>query len=394
MKKNENIVKESLIKLRNYIEAEDFSGWDPYDGLNSLLFNSIPYIRKNRMTRLLWIQAFKKSPLNLRKISLVKKGLNPKALSLFVSGYVNLFRVFDGDDCRHKAAMLADKLLEMATPGFSGLCWGYNFDWQSKSAFFPRFHPTVVVTSFAGFALIDIYEITKDEKYLGAARSACDFILNDLYRSYDSHDNFTFSYSPEDQLQVFNAGLLGARLLCSIGALTGESELFKAARSVIAFNCNKQNPNGSWYYSPLPFHQWIDNFHTGFNLDCIRIYEEATEDKSFNQNLMKGLNYYINHLMTSEGIPAYYSNRVFPIDIHAAAQMLITLSEMNKSGEYSELIEKLVRWTIGNMQNRKGYFYYRKYKIGMNRIPYMRWSQAWMFLSLTTLMKQGIDFNG
>ena len=84
-------IQNSLIKLTNYCLSEEFKGYDPYDGLNSTLFQAMPFISQNRIARLVWIQLFKRSPLNLRAITGIKKDYNPKALGLFLSGYCNLY---------------------------------------------------------------------------------------------------------------------------------------------------------------------------------------------------------------------------------------------------------------------------------------------------------------
>ncbi len=50
------------------------------------------------------------------------------------------------------------------------------------------------------------------------------------------------------------------------------------------------------------------------------------------------------------------------------------------------LADKVLNWTIANMQDKKGYFYYQKYRFYKIKIPYIRWSQAWMFYALTTYL--------
>ena len=54
--------------------------------------------------------------------------------------------------------------------------------------------------------------------------------------------------------------------------------------------------------------------------------------------------------------------------------------------EYLKFSETIAQWTIKNMQDKKGFFYYRKLKTHTNKISFMRWSQAWMFLALTELI--------
>ncbi|MEI2749897.1 MAG: hypothetical protein V9E88_14195 [Ferruginibacter sp.] len=55
--------------------------------------------------------------------------------------------------------------------------------------------------------------------------------------------------------------------------------------------------------------------------------------------------------------------------------------------EHRELMDKVLNWTIDNMQCEKGYFYYQINKYITSKIPYMRWSQAWMFISMSIYLK-------
>jgi rhamnogalacturonyl hydrolase YesR len=378
-----NKVQESFEKLSMYCEREGYKGFDPYDGLNSRLFRSLPIISKSRLARLVWIQAFKRSPFNLRGLTGVRKEYNPKALGLFLSGYSNLYKQTSEDKYLQKIHFFTNKLASLRNTEWSGSCWGYNFDWQARAFFQPRNTPTVVATTFIACALLDAYEITKEVHLLQMARSACDFVLKDLNRTYDSSGNFAFSYSPLDKSIVYNASLLGSRLLARVYSHTGENELFVSAGKSVKYCCDNQNPDGSWSYGKQHFHHWIDNFHTGYNLECISDYARFTGDQSYKENLKKGLKYYLDTFFSAEGIPGYYNNSVYPIDIHSSAQLIITLVKTGSFDENKALVDKVINWTIDNMQSDKGYFYYQVNKYFSSRIPYMRWAQAWMFFSMS-----------
>ena len=272
--------------------------------------------------------------------------------------------------------------------GYSGNCWGYNFDWQAKAFFQPKNTPTVVATTFISQCLLDAYEITGEDQLLNMARSACDFITKDLNQTFDDNGNFAFSYSPLDKTVVFNASLLGSRLLSRVYSFTHENELLEPARKSVIYCCDYQQNDGSWSYGTLDFHQWIDNFHTGFNLECIADYMKYSGDNSFKDRLTMGFDYYIKTFFTHKGISKYYNNSIYPIDIHAPAQMIITLSKLGKFQEYRNIAEKVISWTIENMQSDKGYFYYQVNKYFSSRIPYMRWAQAWMFYALSEYLLQ------
>ena len=165
--------EKSFISLKHYCEKEEFKGWDPYDGLNSKFFNSIP-IKNWDIARLLWIQLFKRSPINLRKLFLVQKDYNPKAIALLLSGYCNLYTISkesdifgSSEDIKKTINYLSELLISLQSKGYSGACWGYNFDWQARRLFyFKKGTPNVVVTSFCTMSLMDAYEITENEKYL------------------------------------------------------------------------------------------------------------------------------------------------------------------------------------------------------------------------------------
>nr|MBI1231310.1 delta-aminolevulinic acid dehydratase [Cytophagales bacterium] len=382
--KDDKKIRESFEKLFAYCEQEGYKGYDPYDSLNSRLFNSIPVLSKSALVKLAWTQFFKRAPINLRHLVGIDKEFNPKAVGLFVASFCNLYKLEGKQEHLDKVVYFSDLLLEMQNTAWSGSCWGYNFDWQSRAFFQPKHTPTVVATTFIGASLLDAYEATNDVKYLNTVRSSCDFILKDLNRTYDDNNNgFSFSYSPLDNSVVYNASLLGSRLLSRVYSFTGESDLLDTARKSVLFVCQNQQPNGAWSYGRYDFHQWIDNFHTGYNLECISDYTIYSGSDEFASSLAKGFEYYINTFFTEEGIPKYYSNSIYPIDIHAPTQLIITLHKLGKYKMYAALAQKVLSWTIDHMQSPQGYFYYQINRFFTSKIPYMRWSQAWMFLAMT-----------
>lgn len=378
-----NDILEAFDKLKTYCIKEGFKGYDPYDGLNSKLFNSMPVFSKNRLARLAWIQFFKRFPFNLRPLAGIEKDYNPKALGLFLSGYCRIFRNDPDPENEKLVRFFADKLIELRAEGWSGACWGYNFDWQARAFFQPRNTPTVVATSFISHALFDAYEIFKEDRWLQTAISSADFILKDLNRTMGESDEFTFSYSPLDHSVVYNAGLLGAGLLARISSYTGDKNLAGISRNVVAFNTRKQQKNGAWAYGDLSYHQWIDNFHTGFNLESIAKYRTYTGDQSFNAALETGLDYYLNTFFTPEGISRYYSHKTYPVDIHAPAQLVATIDALDQWERAGGIIESVLGFTIKNMQHRDGYFSYQLNRFIKSEVPYMRWAQAWMFYAFS-----------
>lgn len=391
---------DSFIRLKSYCETEDYKGWDPYDGLKSKVANALLPLKHSAILRLCIIQGFKRCPVNLRRIAMVPKEHNAKGIGLFLQGYCNLYKMIEKkgvafkelgttDEVLRKIRYLADLLLQMRSdkmfPGkFHGACWGYNFDWQARRLFlFPAHTPTVVATNFCATALMEAYEVTHDKRYLEVALSAAKFIIEDLHRSVYK-DGFLFSYSklPGNDT-VFNASILGSRLLSYCYKYTGNETYKQLARKSIVACCAGQEEDGSWRYGMLPVQKWRDSFHTGYNLDGLIAYQENTGDNSFDENIAKGFDYYINHFFLDDGTPKYYDNQTYPIDIHCPGQLFVTLSRLHKFGAFRQTAAKVLQWTIDNMQDPNGYFYYQL-KPGMSsKIPYMRWSNAFMFSALS-----------
>ncbi|MDC6385471.1 delta-aminolevulinic acid dehydratase [Flagellimonas taeanensis] len=382
-----DMVTESFNGLKEYCEAENYMGWDPYDGLNSWVIQRT-FLGKSSYFRLAWIQLFKRSPFNFRKIFGVKKGYNPKGIGLFVIAYCNMAKLYpDKKEFRDKVEFLADKLVELRSNGYSGACWGYNFDWQARAFYQPKGTPTVVATSFVVESLFMAFDLIGKLEYKDVALSSAKFVLKDLNRTYDESNNYTLSYSALDNTQVFNAGLLGAKLLALCYRYGGKEENIKEAKRICAYVCNKQNDDGSWAYSTLPYHQWVDSFHTGFNLECLYAYTKISGDNTFQENIDKGLKYYLDNFFMADGRAKYYNNKVYPIDIHSPAQLTVTLCKMNLAYENIELVDRVLKWTIDNMQDGEGFFYYQKKKNISSKIPYMRWAQSWMLYAMSFYIK-------
>ena len=151
-----------------------------------------------------------------------------------------------------------------------------------------------------------------------------------------------------------------------------------------------QREDGSWLYGELPVQNWIDSFHTGYNLEAIATYQKYTGDSDYKKSIEKGFQYYIDNFFTDNGIPKYYHNKMYPIDIHCPGQLPVTLSVLGEMENHKDLVHKVLNWTIKNMQDQKGYFYYQIKKGISSKIPYMRWSNAFMFYALSYYFLENI----
>jgi len=375
----------SLEKLAAYCSGQDWSGYDPFDGLNSRFFQKIPFLRGGKIFRLLFLQLNKKCPVNLRPVLGVPKERNSKAIGLFLHGVLNLYKKTEDPQYLPVIREFAAWLKDHASPGYRGKCWGYNFDWQSRAFFLPKGTPTAVNTSFVGRAFLKAYDVLQESEFLEISRSCCDFILNDLNRLTEENSTIGFSYSPLDRYFVNNATALASSLLGLVYSRTRDPQLVEIAKKSAHFVVSRQHEDGSWSYAEdkTGAGVGIDNFHTGFILESLKIYSESTGDNDYRSAIKAGLEFYEKSFFLENGAPKYFPDSPYPLDIHSAAQAIITLLQLGGYGAERGLCRKIVGWMIENMQDGQGYFYYQKNRFYANTIPYMRWGQAWAFRALT-----------
>ncbi len=370
-------------QLWKWCRAQGLAGYDPYDALNSRLFQATP-LRNSRFARLAWTQFHKRSPINFRSLVGIPRERNAKAIALFALAALADYRRKPTKENEVEARELLDDLIWMSLKGRSGACWGYNFDWQSRSFFAPRGTPTIVPTAFAARALCEAAEVLSRDEYLPLARTICDFILNDLNRSQDDEDEVCFSYSPLDQTRVFNASLFAGETLAIVGKLTGEQSLIDWANRAAMYVVRRQHDDGSWAYGADSHQSWSDNFHTAYILTSLSRIIDA--DTGLESALRRGYEFWTERFFLNDGWPKYFPDRLYPADVHSAASAIVALVELRGRIPSTLLLaEEIADWAIENLRDRSGLFFYQRRRFYKVRIPYMRWSEGWMMYALSRL---------
>jgi hypothetical protein len=376
-------------QLFSWCQERDFAGHDPFDALNSRLFQATP-LAQSRNARLIWTQLVKRSPADLRALVRVPPERNSKGIALFTLAQIANHRRFRSAESEIGVRNFLSALLSMKVHGYSGACWGYNFDWQSRNFFAQRGTPTIVPTAFAARALIEAQALEGFHDLRDEVRSVCDFIMNDLPRTVDTETEVCFSYAPNTNTRIYNASLLAAEVLASVGKSTGEDELIALADRATRYIINNQQPNGSWLYGTDPKQAWIDNFHTAYILFSLkRIIDISSLKHEFQPALERGYQYWKATFFLADGWPKYYDHDFYPADAHAAASAIVTFLECRElDNDAVSLARKVATWTIENLRDSRGFFYYQRRRFYTVRKPYMRWTQAWMLYALSRLLEE------
>ena len=375
------LVLHSLAGVQDFVERNNYRGYEPFDGLSSwfrpLAFGSIFGDR-------LLLQAVRQSPINIRPIMGIKPKDSTKGRGYMAWGYLDLHKATGNPDYLQKAEACLDWLDHHKAPKFENHSWSNHFDFSSRGGRYTKDDPIIVWTCLIGQVYLEAYEQTRHERWLKIAESVCRWILA-LPREKTAAGS-CLSYLAHVQSSIHNANMLGAAMLAHTAKHNGSTEYREVARSAMEYSCTRMRPDGSWWYAEDERYHWVDNFHTGYNLDSLKCYIDATGDQTWAPHMMRGLEYYKANFFEANGRPRYYHNRTFPVDSQCAGQAIETLAHFSDiDAESLPLACKVARWTIENMQEPDGHFHYRHYPWGKARTPMLHWAQGTIFKGLSVL---------
>ena len=333
------------------------------------------------------LQLIWKSPFNLRPLIGIQPMDSTKGRGYMAWGYLLRYKTTKEAAYKTKAIACLDWLVANKAPGYVDYSWGNHFDFVTRSVCNPAGSPIIVWTSLIGQAFLEAYEQTCDRRFLDVACGICQWILK-LPREQTA-TGACLSYVPFGQSSIHNSNMLGAAMLASTWKHTREAELLEVAQSAMLYSCSRQRHDGSWWYGEEPKHHWIDNFHTGYNLDSLKRYIDNTGEDAFREHFQRGVRYFKEVFFEPDGKPRYYHKKTYPVDIQCASQAIETLAFCSdEEPACLALSKKVAEWTIDHMQDRKGYFYFRQYPLIKAKTPYIHWGQATMFKALASLLSK------
>ena len=326
---------------------------------------------------------------------LCRKRRFPIADAHFVSGFVAMYELTSDREYLSRACEIARHLLDTALPGYSGLCWGYPFDWQTKRGLWKQGTPFITSTPYVFDALVELHAATGDRSYLEAARSVAEFVARDIRHLPTRGRGKAASYTPVDDAWVINASAYRAACLARAWELFGDSEYRRLADENVLFILEQQRADGAWVYSASdPNDQFIDHFHTCFVLKGLLRVHAATQDATVLSSIRRGYEYYRHDLFYEDGTPRPFApgfesqfrtrelyDYAEAINLHMLLRTMIPDAAATARFLVSEVVS---RWVTP-----EGSFVTRHSRGGfVNRTPYHRWAQAQTFRSLGRWLAQ------
>jgi hypothetical protein len=395
------LVKETLFKLEKYIEKENYKGWDPYDALTSEFINKATSIHP--FVQRVAIHLLKNSPINLRNLFGIKKDYNPTALSLFIDGYVNLYKVYDEQEYIDKANFLKEILFTLnCVQNENELGWGRNFKFITTKETHELNKPLTFLNAKLTLSLLNLYEVTKEKLILENTKKAIYSIIKNG-RVFETKEGTYVGYSSDSQPRyIFNASILTAELIMKYLYFSKQNNenicntnVRELAERLIDTVLDKQQKDGKWYYGYNYDFSVLKNidFHQGFVSDAllgISKYSEYKKDEVLKAHKL-GIKFMYKEQIADDGRFKWRLPKEYPVDIHNQAQGIISLSRI-EGNNFEDKLKKTLSYTIDNFfDDKEGYFYYQKNRLFTIKIPFIRWGEGWMFFALSEYLKNRMD---
>jgi hypothetical protein len=390
-------IENSTEKLCDWLNTYGFEGYDPYDIRDNQCIIRLTRIGNSNkcfaILREIVFEFFYSFPSASRRIFRVNPAINAKAMGLFASAYLDLYSVFGKETYREKASECLSWLRYNKVDVNDGIGWGYPFNWQSKK-YIPAGTPNGIVTTAAGEAFWKHYQRSGDKESLDYCIKICKFLMN-LPVDRINDKKICFSYTPLFINHIHNLNLFVAEFLIKTGAETGNKDWIATGNKAVNYTISDQLDNGAFEYSGPPEKSvsHTDNYHTGFVLRMLHSIWKLTGRDDVFDALNACYRHYISHFFEDRRIPRLTPDKKYRIDIHSCAESANCLSELSTSfTEGLEFAENILNWTIENLQDKSGYFYYGILKSRFtgfpftSKIPYIRWGEAWMLKALSNFL--------
>lgn len=329
--------------------------------------------------------------------SLVKLYNKPHRESIgdaqYASGFLNLYKKTNDKKFLDKAEHYLDVLKQNAVTGYSGMCWGYEYAWQTTADYWPARTPMMTVTPYCFTAFKMHYEITGSKESLEVCKSVATFALKDLNKYKAPNGTWCYSYGTLDNRYIINSNGYVAALFLDAYSLFKDEIYKKEAEDIIEFILSYQEEDGKWYYEPVyKRDRFVDNFHTCFVLKALYNCYKVLKRDDILEAVRKGYKYYRENLINEDYTPKHFAikkhNKLRKYEMYDFAEGIKLGCLLDETVEESlDLAKKLAGILIGKFQLRDGHFVTRVTSFGTkHKIPYHRWPQAQLFFSLSELL--------
>lgn len=316
----------------------------------------------------------------------------PIADAHYAMGFALLAQQTNEDKYYDRAVHFLDVLEQTRCPGYEHYCWGYPFDWVTRTGVMATGTPLITTTPYVYEAFSAVHRIDGNARWLKIMQSIADHAIKDIKDRELASDIATAGYNPLDQQGgVINASAYRAFLLTSAAIQFGRDDYRRIAERNLNFVLTSQQFDGSWFYASDEIRDFVDHFHTCFVLKALAKIDALTDHERCRKAIEAGVAYYARHLFDDSGLPKPFSRAprltIYRQELYDYAEC-INLGILLR-GRFPELDERL-RTTLDDLLAHwvklDGSFRSRRLLLGWDNVPMHRWAQAQLFRSLCFLL--------
>jgi hypothetical protein len=394
-------IGEAITSAFKFMEQQGIHTYDPFD------YADAPFYRRLRADPSCVASALRKTIALAARLTprLTRRLLRttPKATPGGVAALALAYLHFSRPDALKRANTCLQWLMNHATRGSSWIGWGFPYDWfrngQIIQAYTPIGHTTVTVAR----SILEYYKHTGEPWALQALNSIGNFFEHGLNTSFSGKEALALSYTPLDHDQVLNTNADIGALMIQLGSLLERDRWFLFGMRLFRFVLQNQNRDGSWFYYAARADgkpNQIDHHHTAMILSAtaggVRSLAETDQlTPRLERALLQGTRFYLDSLFTSAGLPKFYHDRLYPLDIYNFAQAIVTLLDLRSLPALSpflpdleERLSRVLRHLWHSMRTTDGGFLYRRYPFVPTRLDSLRWANAYTTYALARYLSE------
>lgn len=319
----------------------------------------------------------------------------PIADAHYAMGFAFMYEATGDHKHLERARHFLNELEAARCPGFAHHCWGYPFDWVTRSGTIPAGTPLITTTPYAFEAFLQVNALEPREAPTRVLESIARHATEDIRDFKVSDRASSCSYTPFDGGGVINAAAYRACMLTAAWRVFARPEYWAIAERNLNFVLDAQNADGSWYYAVDGVRDFVDHFHTCFVMKALAKIHALTGHDGCRRALARGLEYYVEHLFDTDGLPRPFARAprltVYRRELYDCAECVnLCLLLRDRFPECERTLETVVAGVLNAWVKPDGSFRSRRLILGWDNVPMHRWGQAQMFRSLAYYWRDAV----
>ena len=320
----------------------------------------------------------------------------PIADAHYAMGFAFLAELNEQDTYNDRAVHFLEALEATRCPDYADYCWGYPFDWETRTGTFRAGTPMITTVPYVYEAFSQVYAIDQNPKWLRIMQSIADHVFKG-YRDEATGPNAAscaYTPTPEGPTGVINASAYRAFLLTKAGIELSRNEYLGVARTNLNFVLSAQQRDGSWPYAVDGVRDFVDHFHTCFVLKALARIEQLTDCPDCRNAIDRGTSYYLENFFDDDQLPVPFSRRprltVYRRESYDFAECInLAVLLSGRVPQLDRLLPVVLDELLTRWQKPDGSFRTRQLFLGWDNLPMHRWAQSQLFRSLCFLLSRG-----